>query len=71
MVTKEMSRDHVLELMGMSANIFEWHANEDLVKKAHGGKLPEYWNEIVLYSGFAERIARKWPIGGQKPLRAA
>jgi hypothetical protein len=46
-----MNPDEAVELMASSRDGREWDGNVDRVKAAHGGELPEWWDDRIVHSG--------------------
>ncbi len=55
-----MTQDQVVSLMKTSRSKAEWNRNCDQVKKAHGGKYPDYWYSAIVLSGIANDVQSKW-----------
>lgn len=46
-----MTRDQVVTLMKSSHSEDEWNANCDKIKKAFGGRYPDFWYKAIVMGG--------------------
>ena len=52
--------DEEIRMMGSSKSEWEWKANCDKVKAAHGGNYPDDWFAKVMVSGLGAATAAKF-----------
>lgn len=58
----------VIELLKSSENQQEFHQNCETIKTANGGRLPQFFNNVVILSGLYEELQKQFELG-EKPVR--
>jgi hypothetical protein len=55
-----MSGKEVIALLETSKCEKEWNFNCNKVKESFGGRYPGFWYEVVIMSGLAYKVSKRW-----------
>jgi len=58
----KLSPDYVLAALNKAESIMDWHQIRNQIMLDNGGRLPLFWQRVVVRSGFMDNVAKRWGL---------